>query len=742
MDSKSKYIISLDKAFDHPVQMVGGKVKNLSICKREGFNVPEGFCISTQGYKWFLNHNNLCHFIEMEILKKPFDEMRWEELWDAALRIQSAFTKAEIPKKLETDIISQLSKWPEETAFAIRSSSPLEDTKAHSFAGIHESYIHVKGTLNVIDKVKLVWASLWSDRSLLYKKEISLDVLKSSMAVLIQKMEYKDVSGLAFTANPISNDTTMIIVEAIEGSLDMLVDNVKTPEQIRISKISGNAQLVQSPIDGRLLKDSDIESLKKQVVHIEKLFNEPVDIEWTGLGEEFTVLQVRPITGLAQDSNEERQWYLTLTPKMKKLVNLTKKVERVLIPQLMQTCERFAGTSPEGLSKKELAEALKDRGESYDYWKKVYQNDFIPFAHGIRQFGLFYNELMHPKDPYEFMRLLKGTPLMAESRNSEMSMLAKTLNHMTYLKRVLKKAVRSGMKGERLFDELVKIGQKGPDEEAFVSAFLKFLKNKMDTQYQNVNLDSAPEISLNVIIKLSEVTGITKHADNKDIQKYISRYFENAGNEGKKEAEQWLRIGRVSWQLRDDDNILLGKLENQLLGFMHAAIIMLKKEGLIEGSSADFALDDWLRIFEGLKNERKVNPSKKRCASKTTSAYIESPRQIQIIGQPSSPGIYTGIARVINSINDFQSVKNGEVLVFDEVQPQMTFIISLAGAIVERRGGMLVHSSIIAREMNIPAVNGIPHATKWIKTGDIVTVNGDLGVVLLGKPAFEKDLKI
>jgi phosphohistidine swiveling domain-containing protein len=71
----------------------------------------------------------------------------------------------------------------------------------------------------------------------------------------------------------------------------------------------------------------------------------------------------------------------------------------------------------------------------------------------------------------------------------------------------------------------------------------------------------------------------------------------------------------------------------------------------------------------------------------------------------------------------------------------MTFIISLAGGIVERRGGMLVHSSIIARELEIPAVNGVSRATDLIETGELITVNGDLGLVVIGEPEFniEKD---
>lgn len=106
------------------------------------------------------------------------------------------------------------------------------------------------------------------------------------------------------------------------------------------------------------------------------------------------------------------------------------------------------------------------------------------------------------------------------------------------------------------------------------------------------------------------------------------------------------------------------------------------------------------------------------------------------MGQPSSKGLVTGSARVIGSVADFKEVKAGEILVFDAVQPQMTFIISLAAGIIERRGGMLVHSSIIARELNIPAVNGVSGATELIETGDLVTLNGDLGLVIIGEPEF------
>ncbi len=63
----------------------------------------------------------------------------------------------------------------------------------------------------------------------------------------------------------------------------------------------------------------------------------------------------------------------------------------------------------------------------------------------------------------------------------------------------------------------------------------------------------------------------------------------------------------------------------------------------------------------------------------------------------------------------------------------MTFLAPLAAAIIERRGGMLVHGAIIAREYGIPCVTGIPEATKVIKSGDQLTVDGYLGIVTIDR---------
>ncbi len=106
-------------------------------------------------------------------------------------------------------------------------------------------------------------------------------------------------------------------------------------------------------------------------------------------------------------------------------------------------------------------------------------------------------------------------------------------------------------------------------------------------------------------------------------------------------------------------------------------------------------------------------------------------RQIQ--GQPASKGIVSGMARVIRSRGDLFKMQQGEVLICDAIEPSMTFVVPLASGIVERRGGMLIHGAIIAREYGIPCVTGIPDATDIINTGDMITVDGYLGIIVIQK---------
>ena len=740
MGAKINYTIPISTAHESPVKYVGGKTRNSSICSREGFRIPQGFAIKTDAYLEFIKDNKIDKIIGLELARKNDQDMRWEEVWDSALRIRLAFTRGIMNPEMEASILNTLSQWPENTKFAVRSSSPEEDSKEFSFAGVHESYVNVSGSKQVLDKIKLVWASLWSDRALLYKKESGLNPTKSSMAVLVQKMELQDVSGLTFTADPSNSDKDHMVAEAIRGSLNLLVDNKKSPERIRINKATGDYIEIGKPLSGKTLTKDSIRHLYENALKLENIFEEPVDIEWTGLLDEFTVLQVRPITVFKKDENEERQWYLTLTPSGEKLLDLAERVEKILIPELIEEGLQLSKLDPKELDRDLFLQEFKKRGESRDKWEQVYRNEFIPFAHGIRHFGSFYNDLMKPVDPYEFINLLKNQDMMAHKRDQKMKSLGDYLRSTPSVKNNISKWIDDGYEGQPLLQKLETTSKGKTENSEFAVGFLEFLNNEMDVSYEQINLKEAPEATLRVILKLADDEVQNENQESVVISKSLSEdFFQRAEEESLLDkAENWLRIGRVSWKLRDDDNLLLGKIESHLQDFAMEGLNRLYQEKNIEVIPEKYDIKGWKIIHKGLSERISISLPKDEI--KEDDNVDGNIKARQLVGQPSSPGIYTGVARVIRSIKDFKGVIKGEVLVFDAVEPQMTFIISLAGAIVERRGGMLVHSSIIAREMNIPAVNGVPKATTLIQTGDLITVNGDLGIVVLGKPEFDIEL--
>jgi pyruvate,water dikinase len=727
-------IVGLNEAEYLENDLVGSKTRNLGVALNNGFKVPSGFCVTTDAYIKLIKENKLFHVIDLEISRKPVEDMRWEEIWDASLRIRSAFLKAKMPEEIEDLIKLEIKKYGKNVKFSIRSSSPAEDSSIYSFAGIHESYINVSGIKNILESIKLVWASLWSDRAILYREELSLDSFNSSIAVLIQLMENKPVSGLSFSKDPTGNSENMII-EVIADFLGKLVDNEIEPEKWIIQR--ENLEILNhiKPVgyEKSILDKFEIKNIAKKVLEIEETFNFSADIEWTGKNNDFTVLQVRPITSL-KDENKDRQWYLTLTPTFNNLRSLSDRVENELIPEIEYECTKLSSESPDNLNRIELAEKIKERADIYFKWKKIYGEDFIPFAHGIRNFGTYYNDIVKPDNPYEFLEILKNSDLIASKRNREFRVLAQILNDSKSLKSEIKSLLDSGSKGNDLINNISRFVELNQGKK-FIKGFIDLLETYMDVSYDNRSMKEFPEVILNNIYELSSKKSKGKIIDKKD--ELLKKFYSAAGDNRIQEVNENLRIGSLSWKLRDDDNILFGKIENQLLRFLNKGAELLIMEKRLD-SKENMTPENWKKIYNGLINKNvKISLKNVKKAEKPVLDY--KPRQL--IGQPSSPGIVTGKARIVNTFNDFSKLKSGEILVCDAIQPQMTFIVSIASGIVERRGGMLVHSSIIAREMGIPAVNGVSRATELLNNGDLITVNGYLGLVITGEPEFNLENK-
>jgi pyruvate,water dikinase len=687
----------------------------------------------------------------MELGRKSLDGMRWEEIWDAALRIRSEFLRAEIPGAVSEAIGRALGDLDTGSAVAVRSSAPGEDSRKVSFAGLHESVVGVEGADEVLDAVRTVWASLWSDAALLYRRELALDPLESRMAVVIQEVKVEDCSGVAFGRDPRDPQADCAVIEAVPGQCALLVDGSVDPDRWILKRSSG--AVVEWRLGNRgeephqpLLDHRDLESLFDTIKRVEDLFDWPPDIEWTGRSAAMVLLQARPITTTKPESDDDRKWYLSLRPGARRLRELAERVTEDLIPKLESEGARFAAEELDQYDDSQLAAAIEDRLESLKKWKKIYWDEFIPFAHGVRQLARYYNDMVRPADPYEFVRLLKSQDMLASRRNQAMAKLAASLRHNVPLRDCLADTAGkiSGMSMTTSRESLGAVRSIAGGGE-FLEGLDALCAEFMDITYGSERLLNRLDLLLHTLVELAGDQNRRfqpeKEHEGLDTKELERRFFEIAGPGRGEEAAEVLRIGRVSWRLRDDDNLLLSRVESQLFRAVDVALDRIRVAGRLHGEphvneEAIPAVLAALRDQTGLtlKLQDAEGP-----ASQSLGPSQEKPRQL--VGQPAAAGLATGKVRRITAADDIKGFRAGEVLVCDAIQPMMTHLVPLAAAIVERRGGMLIHGAIIAREMEIPCVNGIAHAVELLEDGEIVTVDGHLGIVTVGPPEFDLELR-
>ena len=282
MDSRIEWVIPLAEAADSDERFIGGKAAKLAQLARAGFRVPDGFCITAAAYEHFLEEGNLANVIRMELGRKPFESMRWEEIWDTALRVRSAFLATPIPATVSHEIGIALEKLGADKAVAVRSSAPGEDSAHRSFAGLHESLVGLVSKEAVLDAVRLVWASLWSDAALLYRHELSLDPARSRMAVIVPEVITEDRSGVAFGRDPRDAKKDRVIVEAVPGPCSDLVDGAVDPDRWILKRSSGEVlewrhgdrENEDSPAP--ILEANDLNVLYHTLMDVESLFERAV----------------------------------------------------------------------------------------------------------------------------------------------------------------------------------------------------------------------------------------------------------------------------------------------------------------------------------------------------------------------------------------------------------------------------------------------------------------------------------
>jgi pyruvate,water dikinase len=375
---------------------------------------------------------------------------------------------------------------------------------------------------------------------------------------------------------------------------------------------------------------------------------------------------------------------------------------------MVRTADRLAQQDFASLSDPALAEAIGERVGIQAHWLDVYWKEFIPFAHGMRLFGQMYNDALRPEDPYAFMDLLGGGRLVSLERNRLLEEMAVLLREDPSLKKRLKADASRGTAAfEQALDRLT--GQFG-DLSCGVQ--------------EGAGCVQGRESVVKFLLEMADHPPARKRVNSRDVDRLTSTFLSRFEGEQHTFASEVLDLARASYRLRDDDNIYLGRIEKEMLRAVEEGKRRLKKrEEAGEGSSDSSGLIEALRRIDALPILRSSPEAPK-------SPFDIKARQM--VGQPAGPGIARGRARVILNPSDLFDFKAGEILVCDALDPNMTFVVPVASGIVERRGGMLIHGAIIAREYGLPCVTGVPNVTSLIHTGEVITVDGFLGIVIVG----------
>ena len=299
---------------------VGGKGANLGEMTKEGLPVPPGFCLTAKAYQYFINRTGIIKIIEL--LENLPQKNNLAEVESISKQMTELILKTEIPKDLRDLIIEAFDRYITQDCYvAVRSSATAEDLPEASFAGQQESFLYVHRN-NLLTYIKRCWASLWIERAIHYRKNNGFDHRKVYLAIVIQEMIPSDVSGVAFSINPINQRDTEIVIESVWGLGEGIVSGQLSPDRFVVDKINevilekdlaekshmivhnitgDGTNLVPTSEQQRTLytlTDQQVLELLNLVKQIEKHYQSPQDIEWAFANNQFYILQSRPITTL------------------------------------------------------------------------------------------------------------------------------------------------------------------------------------------------------------------------------------------------------------------------------------------------------------------------------------------------------------------------------------------------------------------------------------------------------------
>jgi len=334
-EKKALYVLDFEEIDKSTLVLTGGKGANLGeLAGIKGIKVPPGFCVTTNTYKKVIGNNPGFDSLLDKLTRLKTDDR--ERISQISAKIRSTIESIPIAGDIADEVIRYLNNFGETDAFAVRSSATAEDLPTASFAGQQDTYLNVLGKDSILSHISKCWASLFTDRAVIYRLQNGFDHHKVQLAVIVQQMVFPEAAGILFTADPVNGNRKVLSIDASFGLGEAMVAGLVNADNYKVNngKIKGKnistkklaiyalkhggteeQQIDPGQQNMQALTDERILQLERIGRKIEEHFGSPQDIEWCLADDTFYIVQSRPITTLypiPEVSDKENHVYISV----------------------------------------------------------------------------------------------------------------------------------------------------------------------------------------------------------------------------------------------------------------------------------------------------------------------------------------------------------------------------------------------------------------------------------------------
>jgi pyruvate,water dikinase len=326
MGEKTEYVLWFETYNARAVSRVGSKNANLGEMTQAGLRVPPGFAVTKQAYERVVLQGG--YLDDIEHLLAGSDSTDLASLAEVGKAVRRLVRSIPLPSDIEEAIRQAYQELVRQCQVpdlpvAVRSSATAEDLPGASFAGQQETYLWVRGADEVVQRMVDCWVSLFTDRAISYRARMGFPSIGLAISVGVQKMVNARAAGVMFTVNPVTGNSSQIVIEGNWGLGESIVQGMVIPDRYLVDKdnlhileeecgqktkqvvpTEHGTAAVEVPADQQqclCLSHEEVKELAELARRVEDHYGQAMDIEWAvdadlPFPHNIFLLQTRPVT--------------------------------------------------------------------------------------------------------------------------------------------------------------------------------------------------------------------------------------------------------------------------------------------------------------------------------------------------------------------------------------------------------------------------------------------------------------